>query len=228
MDGKFALSVIIPAYNEQENIGEVVEKIKNIPLGNTEIIVVDDGSTDNTAEVAKEKGAVLIRHSKNMGKGFSLREAISLAKADTVIFIDGDGQDDPSDIPKLLSPLKKDADLVIGSRWLGILEEKAISKLHFFVTTLITQLINILFSSKITDSQAGFRCIKRDAFESLGLTAKEYDIETEMLVRAINQKLKVVEVPVTRRRRLHGKSKLRRIRLGLKILKHIIIERLRF
>jgi len=124
--------------------------------------------------------------------------------------------------------MKNGADLVIGSRWLGVLEEGAISKLHFFVTTLITQLINILFRCNVTDSQAGFRCIKRDAFKSLRLTANGYDIETEMLVKAIKHKLKIMEVPVTRRRRVHGKSKLRRIRLGIKIMSLLVKEKLKF
>lgn len=225
---KSGLSVVIPAYNEQENMGSVLEKIKKITPSDTEIIVVDDGSTDNTAEIAKKKGAKVIRHWRNMGKGVSIREATSFAKANTVIFIDGDGQDDPFDIPKLLLSMKNGADLVIGSRWLGVLEEGAISKLHFFVTTLITQLINILFRCNITDSQAGFRCIKRDAFKSLRLTAKGYDIETEMLVKAIKHRLRIVEVPVTRRRRVHGKSKLKRIRLGIKIINLIVKEKIGF
>lgn len=225
---KSGLSVVIPAYNEQENMGSVLEKIKKITPSDTEIIVVDDGSTDNTAEIAKKKGAKVIRHWRNMGKGVSIREATSFAKANTVIFIDGDGQDDPFDIPKLLLSMKNGADLVIGSRWLGVLEEGAISKLHFFVTTLITQLINILFRCNITDSQAGFRCIKRDAFKNLRLTAKGYDIETEMLVKAIKHRLRIVEVPVTRRRRVHGKSKLKRIRLGIKIINLIVKEKIGF
>lgn len=226
MNVKSALTVIMPACNEQENIGRVLEKIKKITPRNTEIIVVDDGSTDNTMEIAKKKGAKVIRHSKNMGKGASIREAIIFAKADTVIIIDSDGQDDPFDIPKLLLPLKDGGDLVIGSRWLGVLEEEAISKLHFFVTMLITQLINILFGSKITDSQAGFRCIRRDAFKNIRLTAKGYDIETEMLVKAIKHKLRIVEVPVTRRRREYGMSKLKRVRLGIRILNHLVREKL--
>lgn len=218
------LSVIIPAYNEEKTIGNLCDEIKNVIECDVEIIVIDDGSEDNTARKAMEKGAKVIRHTTNQGKGVSIRDGIASARFETVLFLDGDGQDDPKDIPKLLLTINNGADFVIGSRWLGVLREGAISKSNFFVTEMITKIINILFNSNITDSQAGLRCVKKSKLKKFNLRAEGYDIETEMLIKAIKHKLKIVEVPVTRSRRLYGKSTMKKFRLGFKILSTIFRE----
>jgi len=220
------LSVVIPAYNEEHNIGKVLDKVKQMIRADDEIIVVDDGSTDRTFEVAEEKNVRVIRHIVNEGKGSCVREGIAAATGDIVLLIDGDGQDDPADIPRLILPIYEGADFVNGSRWLGAFQEGAISQLNFFVTVLITKLINLLFNSHITDSQAGFRCLRRDKLRVFELRSKEYEIETEMVVKAIKHKLKIAEVPVKRFRRPQGESKLRRLQQGMRILRLIIRERL--
>jgi len=212
------LSVVVPCYNEEKNIGSVLNKIRDVVKSEVEIVVVDDGSTDDTARVALENGAKVIRHSLNQGKGVSICDGIASAKHEVVLFLDGDGQDDPKDIAILLQAIGQGADFVIGSRWLGELREGAISKLNYFVTSMITTIINLLFSGNITDSQAGFRCFRKSKLKKFQLTARGYEIETEMLIKAIKHKLKIVEVPVTRSRRPHGKSHMKRFRLGLKIL----------
>jgi len=211
-------SIVIPCYNEEKNIGSVLRKIKQVVKSNAEIIVVDDGSVDNTAKEAAENGAKVVRHSINKGKGTSIIEGIALAKNDIILFIDGDGQDDPEDIPNLLRPIKEGADFVIGSRWLGELKKGAISRLNYLVTDFITRIINLLFEGSITDSQAGFRCIRKGKFRKIGLGAKGYEIETEMLIKALKNKMKVVEVPVTRSKRLYGKTKMKRYKLGVTLL----------
>jgi glycosyltransferase involved in cell wall biosynthesis len=208
------LSIIIPAYNEGRIIGKVIDRIKKVPV-NAEIIVVDDGSQDDTEKKAIEKGAKVIKHVVNQGKGISIRDGIASANAEVVLFIDGDGQDDPADIPKLLQAITQGADFVIGSRWIGVLQEGAISKINFFVTDFITRFINLLFDANITDSQAGFRCIRKSKIKRFNLTAKGYEIETEMLIKAIKNKLRIVEVPVVRSKRTYGKTNMKRFRLGV-------------
>jgi len=220
------LSVVIPAYNEEHNIGKVLDSVKQMITADDEIIVVDDGSTDKTAEVAEEKNVRVIRHIVNEGKGSCVKEGIAAATGDIIVLIDGDGQDDPAEIPRLVLPIYWGADFVIGSRWLGEFHEGAISRLNFFVTVLITEVINLLFNSHITDSQAGFRCLRRDKLKGFELRSKEYEIETEMVIKAIKHKLKIVEVPVKRFKRPQGESKLRRLRQGVRILRLIIRERL--
>lgn len=212
------LSIIVPCHNEEKNVGAVLKKIRDVVKSDVEIIVVDDGSTDNTAGVGMENGAKVIRHSSKQGKGVSIRDGIALAKNEVVLFLDGDGQDDPKDIANLLQAINHGADFVIGSRWLGELREGAISKLNYFATSMITTIINLLFNSNITDSQAGFRCVRKSKLKKFQLKARGYEIETEMLIKAIKHKLKIVEVPVTRSRRLHGTSHMKRFRLGFKIL----------
>lgn len=218
------LSIIIPVYNEEKNIGKVIEKIKKIVEMDTKIIVVDDGSTDDTAKKANEKGAKVIKNSFNEGKGVALRKGLKIADGDLILFIDGDGQDDPSDIPRLIEAVESGADFVIGSRWLGIFERGSIKKLNFFVSYAITFLINVLFGSNITDSQAGFRCMRKEKLNNFDLKSKGYSIETEMLLKAIKNDLEIVEVPVNRLPRRYGKSNMKRFRLGLRILFFILKE----
>lgn len=223
---KLRLSVIIPVYNEEYNIGNVLDEIMQIIGIEDELIVIDDGSTDRTVEVVEKRKVRVIRHIANQGKGFCLREGIGIATGDLVLFIDGDGQDDPADIPKLISPFYEGTDFVNGSRWLGSFQEGAISWLNFFVTTLITKAINILFNANITDSQAGFRCFRKDKLKGMKLVSNKYEIETEMLIKAIKHGLKIVEIPVKRFKRPVGESKLRRLQTGTRILWVILKEKL--
>ena len=202
-------TIIIPAYNEGDNIAFVISKIKKSIIKNNitgEIIVIGDGSVDGTGKNAKKSGAKVYRHKKNLGKGAAIRHSISLCKTDTMIFIDGDGQDDPNDIPKILKQLENGADVVIGSRWLGVFKRGAISKRNYFLTNLTNLVINLLFNGRITDSQAGFRGFKKDKISDFTLRSKQYEIETEMLIKSLKKGLKIVEVPVTRYPRINGET----------------------
>ncbi|UCE95803.1 MAG: glycosyltransferase family 2 protein [Candidatus Bathyarchaeota archaeon] len=218
------LSIIIPCFNEEKCIGLVLRKLDEFSKSGAEILIIDDGSTDNTAGVASKNGGKVITHSTNRGKGISIREGIAFAKHEVILFLDGDGQDDPADIPKLYRAIEQGADFVIGSRWLGELRHGAISKLNFLVTGMLSTLISVLFKTNITDSQAGFRCVRKSKVKDFRLRAEGYDIETEMLIKAIKHKLRIVEVPVTRSKRLQGSTKMKRLQLGIKILSHMLRE----
>ena len=111
------ISVIVPVYNEEGNIFEVIKNIKNTISEDDEIIVVDDGSLDQTVNEIKKTNCVLLENKINLGKGQSIINGLNIANGGIVLLIDGDGQDDPKEIPKLINGLKKGYDLVIGSRF---------------------------------------------------------------------------------------------------------------
>ena len=227
------LSVVVPVYNESKNILILLNEIKKNISHDDEIIVVEDGSVDNTLDEIKKFECKLIVHKKNIGKGQSLIDGINLAKGDIILFLDGDGQDDPSEIPKLLDGINKGYDFVIGSRFVEDDKKKitrytktALSNINWFGNKGLTFFINFLFGLNIKDTQSGFKCFKRDAIKKLNLVSKKYEIETEIVIKSKRDKLKILEVPVFRYERKHGVSKLFDIPFGrlifmLKVLKVI-------
>ena len=227
------LSVVVPVYNESKNILILLNEIKKNISHDDEIIVVEDGSVDNTLDEIKKFECKLLVHKKNIGKGQSLIDGINLAKGDIILFLDGDGQDDPSEIPKLLDGINKGYDFVIGSRFVEDDKKKitrytktALSNINWFGNKGLTFFINFLFGLNIKDTQSGFKCFKRDAIKKLNLVSKKYEIETEIVIKSKRDKLKILEVPVFRYERKHGESKLFDIPFGrlifmLKVLKVI-------
>jgi hypothetical protein len=141
------------------------------------------------------------------------------------VFLDGDGQDDPRDLPQLLDALVRGADLAIGSRFLGSFDAGAITAIDRVGNRLLTGALNRLFGASLTDSQAGFRAIHRELFARLQLTAVGYDVETELLVRALQAGARVIEVPVRRAARRHGTSDLDSVRDGVRILRRMLALR---
>ncbi len=218
--------VVIAAYNEGRVIGDVIAGIRRFIKPEDEILVVDDGSADNTSEAARKAGARVVRQEPNQGKGKAIRRGLQEATGDVILFIDGDGQDPPDDIPLLLAPMERGADLVNGSKFIGTLKDGAISLPNYFGNKFMSGMINILFGVKITDSQSGFRCFRRSKLAGISLDASEYEIETEMLIKAIRHGFNIVEVGVTRDRRAAGSTNFKRVRNGLRILGTIL--RLRF
>jgi len=220
------ISVVIPCRNEAAAIAMVVRGVGDVLAGREhEVVVVDDGSTDATGVRAAKAGARVVRLSPNKGKGVSLRAGIEAAAHDVLVLLDGDGQDDPADIPALLDALKPDVDLVIGSRFMGTLHPGAIHPLNRLANRAFSTLISLLFRRRITDSQAGFRALRRSAWLRLPLSAREYDVETDTLLKAIKAGWNVVEIPVSRHPRAGGRTAFRRIRHGTLILWTILRER---
>tara|TARA_B110000238_G_C16138971_1_gene445209 strand:+ start:3014 stop:3727 length:714 start_codon:yes stop_codon:yes gene_type:complete len=227
------LSVVVPVYNESKNILILLNEIKKNISHDDEIIVVEDGSIDNTLDEIKKFECKLLVHKKNIGKGQSLIDGINLANGDIILFLDGDGQDDPSEIPKLLDGINKGYDFVIGSRFVEDDKKKitrytktALSNINWFGNKGLTFFINFLFGLNIKDTQSGFKCFKRDAIKNLNLVSKKYEIETEIVIKSKRDKLKILEVPVFRYERKYGESKLFDIPFGrlifmLKVLKVI-------
>ena len=196
---------IIPAYNEEKALADVIGKtLENVD----EVIVVDDGSSDKTSEVAIEAGARVIKHSVNLGKGEALKSGFKAIGDDSIIItIDGDGQHNPSEIPDLVRPIIEDgADLVNGSRYMNGPEENtpAYRRVGQKVLDIAT---NISAGTKVTDSQSGFRAFSPQSKNVFRFKDTGFGIESEMLVDAAEAGLKIVEVPITVRYDLDGSTK---------------------
>ena len=215
------ISVIVPTYNEEKNILTLLEKIKSAISDNDEIIVIDDGSTDKTLEIIKSFECKVIEHVKNQGKGRSLINGINKANGDIIVLIDGDGQDDPLEINKLIRGIEAGYDFVIGSRFIEDKDKKivrytkvALSNINWFGNKSLTFMINVLFGLNIRDTQSGFKCFTKSALQSLNLVSNRYEIETEIIIKAKRKGLKILEVPVYRYERKYGQSKLFDIPFG--------------
>ena len=186
----------IPCYNTQEHIAEVIAKTKKYV---DVVIVIDDGSTDKTAEVAKKAGATVIAHIKNEGYGGAIKSCFAVARtseADVLVIIDGDGQHNPDEIPRLLDTISLgNADVVIGSRFLDASEK--IPMYRKFGIGVITFLWNFGAKVKVSDTQSGFRAYSKTMIQSMNFYENGMSISIEIIEKARMARRKFKEVPVT-------------------------------
>lgn len=187
----------MPAYNEEKYIAKVILRAKKY---GDEIIVVDDGSNDMTAEIAKALGAIVIRHEKNLGYGAALATIFKEARrrnADILIIMDADGQHDPDEIPQLLEPLLRgEADIVIGSRFRGHSEQPLWRRIGVKIITWLTKK-SLKINEPITDAQSGYRAYNRKAIELINPIDNDMGASIDILAQAIKYGLRIKEVPVT-------------------------------
>lgn len=188
---------VIAAYDEDRFIGSMVLKTRRYV---DYVLVVDDGSTDQTARIAEEAGAILIRHEENRGKAEAVNTGLKRARemnACLVVLLDADGQHDPTEIPALIEPIESgEADLVVGSRFLGVRSQ--IPRWRVFGQRALTLATNMASGISLTDSQSGFRALSQAALESMSFRADGgFSIESEMQFLVQQHGLKVHEVPVT-------------------------------
>jgi len=196
--GRSLIVATIPAYNEEKTIAGVILLTQKYV---DKVIVCDDGSTDMTAKIAEKMGADVLRHERNAGYGAAIKSLLGKARelgADIMITLDGDGQHDPIDIPRLVKPvLEGSADIVVGSRFLKSVKGKKDVPLYRHVgIKAITKMTNAASNSRISDAQSGFRAYSRRALEKLRLHENGMGVSVEILMKAREQNLKVVEVPV--------------------------------
>ena len=201
------VTVVVPTRDEEGLIGEIIDAVRP---SCDEVLVVDGHSKDRTREIAvAHKAGVVLDHGK--GKGEALRLALEEATGDIVVFIDADGSHDPRDIPALVAPIAAGvADMVIGSRGRGCSDELhgTIEQLIRYVGSQIIMLgINYRWNVRLTDSQNGFRAIRRDVGRSLGLTSNLTTIEQEMMMKALKKGFRVTEIPSHEYERKWGTSK---------------------
>lgn len=189
------LSAIIPAYNEALSIGSLVLKTKKYV---DHVIVIDDGSNDKTADIARLAGATVIQLEKNQGKAQALMYGFELLKQEgytTAVMFDGDGQHNPDDIPAIVEPvLRGEADLVIGSRYLG--KESAIPAYRMIGQKTLGAFTNFGAKTKTTDSTSGFRALSTKAINNLDFSSEGYSIEFDMINHFASRNLQITEVPI--------------------------------
>ena len=189
--------VCVPAFNEANSISDIVQKSKKYA---NQVIVYDDGSKDDTYEVAMSAGATVIRNQENNGYGVAIRSLFQAAKeqeADIMVTLDSDGQHNPDEIPYLIERLKQGFDIVIGSRFLRNDDKEKVPRFRSLGIKTITKLTQTGTSSKITDSQSGFRAYGKDALSKINLFEDGMAVSTEILLRANEKKLSITEVPIT-------------------------------
>jgi len=211
----------VPAYNEEIAIGSVVLRTKKYA---DTVLVVDDGSSDKTAEVARLAGATVIRHDINLGKGTALRDAFLRAKetdADILVCLDADGQHNPDEIPALLAPLQDGtADMVIGSRFMDV--KNSVPAYRRAGQEVLNYLTNSVAHSHVTDSQSGFRAFSKKAIQSLSLEEGGIGIESYLQRAAHDHHLRVTEVPITCRYDVKHASKMGSVRHGFSVVNTLL------
>jgi len=218
------LSAVILARDEEKTIAEVIETVAPHV---DEVLVVDGHSCDRTVEVARDSGARVVRD-RGLGKGDGYRCGLEEAKGDVVVFLDADGSHEASDIPGLAGPvLRGELDMVIGTRWRGGSDDIHPNLAHFIRDmggTFLSMVISYRFKVEITDCLYGYRAVDREKFLRLGLTANDFDIEHEMVMKALKKGLRVGEVPSHEYARAGGESKLPTAKKAHKFLWRLIKE----
>lgn len=218
------ITVIIPAFNEEQAIAQVIAEIP--PDLVSDILVVDNASTDRTAEVARAAGARVVSEPQRGYGSACLRGMSELRSPDVVVFLDGDHSDFPEDLAQLVAPIIADeADLVIGSRALGDRERGSLTPQQVWGNRLACLLLRLIYRHQYTDL-GPFRAIRRESLLALGMVDRNYGWTVEMQIKALRRGLRVVEVPVRYRARI-GQSKISgtlsgSVKAGYKIITTIL------
>ncbi len=211
-------TVVIPAYNEEEGISRTIEDVKRATDSNYELLVVDDGSKDNTYNLAVDSGGRVLRHEINRGKVAALETGIMNASGDIIITIDGDATYEAAKITDLAELVENGADLAIGSRFFG--DAQGMKFFNRLGNWMFSFLISILTGQRVTDAQSGLRAFRKELFFRLAVKAKGLDWETEITSRALKEGYVVKEIPTAYSERM-GESKLHPVKDGYRMLRAI-------
>ena len=209
----------MPAYNEANYIGSLILNVRQYV---DKVIIVDDGSTDNTAEIAELAGASVIKHGKNRGYGNAIRSLIAEAKnqnADILVILDADAQHKPEEIPSLIKSISEGADVVIGSR---DLQKESIATYRRFGQKVLAKMTGIASRQKLKDTESGFRAYSKKALATLELKEEGMAVSSEIVSEAAGKGLKITEVPISVIYTEDG-STLNPISHGLGVLNRILV-----
>jgi glycosyltransferase involved in cell wall biosynthesis len=221
------VSLVIPARDEEETIGECIGRSKEVfdQMGVEGEVIVADSSTDSTPEIARSFGAKVIRPEK-LGYGNAYKAGFEQARGRYIVIMDGDLTYDPLEIPEFIRLLESgEADFVIGTRLKGEIKKGAMPALHRYIgNPLLTWILNLLFGAGISDSHSGMRAISREGLEKLNLRAGGMEFASEMVIEASRKKLRIKEVPITYHPRM-GRSKLNSFSDGWRHLRFMILYR---
>jgi glycosyltransferase involved in cell wall biosynthesis len=194
------LSVVIPVYNEVENIGEILKRVQSTNLAK-EIVIVDDDSKDGTRDALQKldgkENVRVILHDRNQGKGAAVMTGLRAAKGDVLLIQDADLEYDPRDYPVLLQPIEEGkADVVYGSRFLGA-PHRVTMFWHLIANRMLTLMTNILYNTILTDMETGYKVFRREVIETMKIRAKRFDFEPEFTAKVLKRNYRIFEVPIS-------------------------------
>jgi glycosyltransferase involved in cell wall biosynthesis len=200
------VSFLIPAFNEEATIGEVLERIAELGL-DAQVVVVDDGSTDRTAAIAETHGATVIRQA-NAGKGAAIRAAIAVIDGEIAVIQDADMEDDPAEVPELIDPIVRGvADVVYGSRLRGGKPQRAYLFWHLVGNKFLSLLTCILYNTTLSDMETGYKAFRVDVLRSLELRENHFGLEPEITAKICKRRLRIYELPISYYGRTHAEGK---------------------
>jgi glycosyltransferase involved in cell wall biosynthesis len=225
------VSFLIPAYNEAKTIGEVLERVAALDI-DKQVIVVDDGSTDATAQIAEnwtsERDGVVLVRQRNAGKGAAIRAAIPYIDGEIAVIQDADMEYDPADVPSLIEPIERNAaDVVFGSRLSGGRPQRAYLFWHLVGNRFLSLLTNVLFNTTVSDMETGYKAFRTDILRSLDLSEDDFAIEPEITAKVCKRKLRVYELPIAYYGRSYAEGKKITWRDGIKAVFVLLRIRLR-
>jgi len=221
------LSIVMPVYNEERTLGEIIERVRRSPITLArELIVVDDASKDRTMEVLKKIAAEypevhVFAHERNQGKGAAIRTAISKARGDIILIQDADLEYDPRDYPLLLEPILEDqADVVFGNRFHGG-PHRVLYFWHYAANRMLTLITNLLTGLNLSDMEVGYKVFRAEALKRLTLTSDRFGIEPEIAIKVARARCRIYEVPIRYYGRTYEEGKKITWKDGVAALFHI-------
>ena len=201
------VSFLIPAYNESRSIGEVLDRVAALPL-DKQVIVVDDGSTDDTAALVEARDGVLLLRQHNQGKGAAIAHAIEHIDGEIAVIQDADMEYDPAEVPRLIEPIERGAaDVVYGSRLRGGEAQRAYMFWHLVGNRFLSLLTGVLYNTTISDMETGYKAFRSEVLRSLDLRQSDFAIEPEITAKVCLRNLRVYELPISYYGRTYAEGK---------------------